>query len=74
MCVCGKVITIIVLFSTHFPQLETKRSIGRACIYKRLWITGTDSARLGIDSWAPEKVYKYVLWIRFEKIRLVFIK
>jgi hypothetical protein len=36
----------------------------RARICKRLWSPGINSARLGIDSWAPEKVYKYGLsWL-----------
>ncbi len=33
----------------------------RARICQRLWSPGIDSAILGIESWAPQKVYKYGL-------------
>jgi hypothetical protein len=36
----------------------------RAGICKRLRSPGIDSARLGIVSLAPSKVYKYGLWMR----------
>ncbi len=50
------------LWSTGTDSEET---IPPACI---AWRAGTTNglpyrpARLGIDSWAPEKVYKYGLW------------
>jgi hypothetical protein len=45
-----------------------------ARICKRLWSPGIDSARVGIDSWTPKKVYKYGLWVPFGCIILSRLK
>ncbi len=50
----------VVFFQSSFYTAWANKIINWVRIMKRLWNPGIDSAWLGIDSWAPYKVHKYL--------------
>jgi hypothetical protein len=49
-------------------MVDMKEKAEPVRICKRLRSPGIDSARLGIDSWAPKKVYKFGQGLEYSRI------
>jgi hypothetical protein len=59
------------IFRYHNPSTVTRARLTRAQICKRLRSPEIDSDRLGIDSWAPQHVYKHGLSLHFQEHKII---